>query len=161
MNNTQSKRKPYVREMKKDWWLKNAFYTGYMIREGTSIFVSIYAVVLMWGLLRLVQGQEAFNGWLESLQSPIAILFHVIALAACLFHAKTWFALAPKAMRIFRGEDLLPEKPIVIVQYVALAVVSPACPDHRGLRRLMMRRSDEPVFIGVRLVPVALYEEKS
>ncbi|MGL6048893.1 MAG: fumarate reductase subunit C, partial [Aeromonas salmonicida] len=77
MNNTNSKRKPYVREMKKDWWLKNAFYTGYMIREGTSIFVSIYAVVLMWGLLRLVQGQEAFNGWLESLQSPIAILFHV------------------------------------------------------------------------------------
>ena len=67
MNNTQSKRKPYVREMKKDWWLKNAFYTGYMIREGTSIFVSIYAVVLMWGLMRLVQGQEAFNGWLESL----------------------------------------------------------------------------------------------
>ena len=61
MNNTESKRKPYVREMKKDWWLKNAFYTGYMIREGTSIFVSIYAVVLMWGLLRLVQGQEAFN----------------------------------------------------------------------------------------------------
>lgn len=56
MNNTESKRKPYVREMKKDWWLKNAFYTGYMIREGTSIFVSIYAVVLMWGLLRLVQG---------------------------------------------------------------------------------------------------------
>ena len=102
MNNTESKRKPYVREMKKDWWLKNAFYTGYMIREGTSIFVSIYAVVLMWGLLRLVQGQEAFNGWLESLQSPVAILFHVIALAACLFHAKTWFALAPKAMRIFR-----------------------------------------------------------
>jgi len=44
MNNTNSKRKPYVREMKKDWWLKNAFYTGYMIREGTSIFVSIYAV---------------------------------------------------------------------------------------------------------------------
>ncbi|QSR42488.1 fumarate reductase subunit C [Aeromonas dhakensis] len=124
MNNTNSKRKPYVREMKKDWWLKNAFYTGYMIREGTSIFVSIYAVVLMWGLLRLVQGQEAFNGWLESLQSPIAILFHVITLAACLFHAKTWFALAPKAMRIFRGEDLVPEKPIVIAQYVALAVVS-------------------------------------
>jgi fumarate reductase subunit C len=98
MNNTDSKRKPYVREMKKDWWLKNAFYTGYMIREGTSIFVSIYAVVLMWGLMRLVQGQEAFNGWLESLQSPIAILFHVVA--------------------------LVPEKPIVIAQYVALAVVS-------------------------------------
>ena len=54
----------------------------------------------------------------------IATANNVVALAACLFHAKTWFALAPKAMRIFRGEDLVPEKPIVIAQYLALAVVS-------------------------------------
>ncbi|MGL5029997.1 MAG: fumarate reductase subunit C [Aeromonas sp.] len=124
MNNTNSKRKPYVREMKKDWWLKSSFYTSYMIREGTSLFVSIYAIVLMWGLMRLVQGPLAFSGWLDSMQSPIAILFSVITLAACLFHATTWFALAPKALRIFRGEELVPAKLIVAAQYVALAVVS-------------------------------------
>jgi fumarate reductase subunit C len=51
-------------------------------------------------------------------------LFHLLALAACLFHAKTWFSLAPKAIRIFKGEELLPAKPIIMAQYIGLAVVS-------------------------------------
>ena len=124
MDNSQSKRKPYVRPVEKGWWLKNGFFIQYMLREGTSLFVSIYAIILLIGLLRLSQGPEAWDGWLAAMEHPLAILFHLLVLAACLFHAKTWFALAPKAMRIFRGEDLVPEKPIVIAQYVALAVVS-------------------------------------
>ncbi len=124
MDMSQSKRKPYVRKVKKTWWLKNAFYTTYMLREGTSIFVGAYVVTLMWGLLRLSQGADAFAGWLESLQSPLAIIFHLLALASCLFHASTWFSLAPKAIRLFKGEELMPEKPIIMAQYIGLAVVS-------------------------------------
>ncbi len=124
MDLSQSKRKPYVRKVKKSWWLKNAFYTHYMLREGTSIFVGAYVVVLLWGLLRLSQGPDAFAAWLASLHSPLAILFHLIALAACLFHAKTWFSLAPKAIRVFKGDQLLPEKPIIMAQYIGLAAVS-------------------------------------
>lgn len=124
MDMSQSKRKPYVRKVKKTWWLKNAFYTTYMLREGTSIFVGAYVVTLMWGLLRLSQGADAFAGWLESLQSPLAIIFHLLALASCLFHSSTWFSLAPKAIRLFKGEELMPEKPIIMAQYIGLAVVS-------------------------------------
>ena len=49
MASTQSKRKPYVRPVEKGWWLKNNFYIHYMLREGTSVFVSIYAVILLVG----------------------------------------------------------------------------------------------------------------
>ena len=87
MDISQSKRKPYVRQVKKSWWLRNSFYTGYMLREGTCIFVGAYAVILLCGLLRLSQGPEAFAGWLTALHSPLAILFHLLALVACLFHA--------------------------------------------------------------------------
>lgn len=124
MDMSQSKRKPYVRKVKKTWWLKHAFYTNYMLREGTCLFVGAYVVTLMWGLLRLSQGPDAFSGWLASLHSPLAIVFHLIALAACLFHAFTWFSLAPKAIRLFKGEELMPEKPIIMAQYIGLAVVS-------------------------------------
>lgn len=124
MDNSQSKRKPYVRPMPKSWWLKDRFYLLYMLREGTSLLVSVYAVILLVGLLRLSQGEAAFNGWLAALGHPLAILLHLAVLAACLFHAKTWFALAPKAMRIFRGEELLPEKPIIMAQYIGLAATS-------------------------------------
>ncbi len=124
MDISQSKRKPYVRQVKKSWWLRNSFYTGYMLREGTCVFVGAYAVILLCGLFRLSQGPEAFAGWLAALHNPLAILFHLLALVACLFHAKTWFSLAPKAIRIFKGEELLPEKPIIMAQYIGLAVVS-------------------------------------
>jgi fumarate reductase subunit C len=124
MDMSQSKRKPYVRQLKKSWWLRNSFYTGYMLREGTCLFVGAYTVILLCGLLRLSQGADAFNGWLNALHSPLAILFHLVALAACLFHAKTWFSLAPKAIRVFKGEELIPAKPIIMAQYIGLAAVS-------------------------------------
>ena len=124
MASMQSKRKPYVRPVEKGWWLKNNFYIHYMLREGTSVFVSIYAVILLVGLLRLSQGASAFQGWLDALSHPLSVLFHLVVLAACLFHAKTWFELAPKAMRIMHGEEPIPDKPIVLAQYIALAAVS-------------------------------------
>ena len=79
---------------------------------------------LLVGLLRLSQGAIAFQGWLDALAHPLAILFHLVVLAACLFHAKTWFALAPKAMRVMYGEEPIPDRPIVLAQYIALGVVS-------------------------------------
>ncbi len=121
---TQSKRKPYVRPVEKGWWLKSRSLTLYMVREGTSLFVSAYAVILLVGLLRLSQGPVPFAGWLAALTHPLAIMFHLAVLAACLFHAKTWFELAPKAMRIMRGEELFPAKPIIMAQYLALGGVS-------------------------------------
>ncbi|MCD8548514.1 MAG: fumarate reductase subunit C [Aeromonadaceae bacterium] len=124
MDNSQSKRKPYVRPVKKSWWLKDRFYILYMLREGTSLLVAIYAVILMVGLLRLSQGEAAFNGWLAALSQPLSILLHLAVLAACAFHAKTWFALAPKAMRIFKGDELIPAKPIIMAQYIGLAGTS-------------------------------------
>ncbi len=124
MDTTQSKRKPYIRPVEKGWWLKNNFYIHYMLREGTSVFVSTYAVILLVGLLRLSQGPAPFQAWLAALTHPLSILFHLVVLAACLFHAKTWFELAPKAMRIMHGEEPIPDKPIVLAQYIALAAVS-------------------------------------
>jgi len=124
MDNTQSKRKPYVRPVDKTWWTKSRFFMLYMLREGTSLFVSTYAVILLVGLLRLSQGPVAFAGWQAALTHPLSILFHLIVLIACLFHAKTWFELAPKAMRLMRGEELFPAKPIIMAQYIALGAVS-------------------------------------
>ena len=124
MDNSQSKRKPYVRPVDRNWWTKSRFFLLYMLREGTSLFVSTYAVILLVGLLRLSQGPEAFAGWQAALTHPLSILFHLAILAACLFHAKTWFELAPKAMRLMKGEELFPAKPIILAQYAALGVVS-------------------------------------
>ncbi len=122
-----SKRKPYTRELPNDWWMKQLFYTKYMIREGSSVFITIYSLILAWGVFRLSQGEAAFNGWMEALQSPIAIILHLIALALALYHTVTWFSLAPKAVDLWIKGKRLDDKLIVSGHYAAFIVVTIFC----------------------------------
>jgi len=119
-----SKRKPYTRELPTDWWMKQLFYTKYMIREGSSVFITIYSLILAWGVLRLSQGEVAFNAWMTSLQSPVAIIVHLIALGLALYHTVTWFSLAPKAVDLWIKGKRLDDKVIVTGHYAAFAVAT-------------------------------------
>lgn len=119
-----SKRKPYERELPTDWWLKHAFYTKYMIREGSSVLITLYSLILAWGLFRLSQGPEAWQGWLDGLTHPLSILLHLAVLVLALYHTITWFSLAPKALDLWIKGKKLEDKPIVIGHYVALAVTT-------------------------------------
>ncbi|MCK5817756.1 MAG: fumarate reductase subunit C [Psychromonas sp.] len=122
-----SKRKPYIRDLPVDWWMKQLFYTKYMIREGSSVLVTIYALVLAWGLFRLSQGEVAFNAWLGSLQSPLAIIFHLCAFILALYHTITWFSLSPKLVDIQVGGKGLDERIIIAVEYIVFAIATVIC----------------------------------
>ena len=119
-----SKRKPYVKPMTRTWFLHNPFYIWYMLREGTSLFVGLYSLVLLWGLACLVKGEMAWNAWLSAMEHPAYLVFHAIALVACLYHAITWFSLAPKAMHLQQGDQKLPDTPIVIGHYVVFVIAT-------------------------------------
>ena len=92
-----SKRRPYVRSMD-GWWRKNPFFVEYMIHEGTAFFVAAYAGILLAGLLRLSQGEAAWNHWLEGLKNPWYITFHFLALAAITYHTYSWFKIMPRTI---------------------------------------------------------------
>ena len=58
-------RKPYVREVSRSWWwLNRRNYISYMMREVTCVFIGAYSTVLVFGLMRLSQGQVAYEGFL-------------------------------------------------------------------------------------------------
>ena len=80
------------------WWKKNPYYVEYMIHEGTALFVAAYAIILLVGLVRLGQGEAAWNGWLEALKSPLSLVCHAALLVAIAYHAFTWFKLFPLTM---------------------------------------------------------------
>lgn len=90
-------RKPYMRPMA-GWYKRDPFFVRYMWREVTAVAVLLYAVVLMFGVLRLSQGEAAFNGWLAALQSPLSLIFHLVLLVAMVYHVYTWFEVMPKTM---------------------------------------------------------------
>jgi fumarate reductase subunit C len=87
--------KPYVRPMR-GWWRKNPYYVRYMIREASSVFLAIYTVILLMGLLRLTQGEAAYEAWRAALTSFGSIVFHLLALLTVAYHAYTWWKVAPK-----------------------------------------------------------------
>ena len=93
--------KPYVRPMQ-GWWRKNPFFVRYMIREASCVFLAAYALILLVGLLRLTQGEVAYNGWREALTSPASIVLHWLALLTVGYHAYTWWMVSPKTAPDFR-----------------------------------------------------------
>ncbi|WP_300456591.1 fumarate reductase subunit C [Accumulibacter sp.] len=92
-----NKRRPYVRPMD-GWWRKNPFFVEYMVHEGTALFVAAYAAILLTGLVRLSQGEAAWNAWLSALKNPWYVGFHLLALAAIAYHTYTWFKIMPRTM---------------------------------------------------------------
>jgi fumarate reductase subunit C len=119
-------RRPYVREMPKSWWLGQRRYTFYMVRELTCVFIGAYVFVLLFGLFRLSQGPAAYGAFVDALQNPFAIVFHLLALAFALFHTVTWFGLTPKAMPLRLGEKTVPGMAIILAHYAVWLVISAA-----------------------------------
>jgi fumarate reductase subunit C len=119
-----STRQPYVRSMD-GWWRHNPFFIVYMIREGTAVLVVAYAVVLLFGVVRLAQGEAAYDGWLHALQSPWSLVFHLVLLASFIYHTWSWFSIMPKTMPVILigGKRLQP----AVITGVGLAVSAVAC----------------------------------
>ncbi|HEX6019446.1 MAG TPA: fumarate reductase subunit C [Burkholderiaceae bacterium] len=92
-------RRPYMRPMR-GWWRRDPFFVRYMIREATALAVLAYAIVLTVGVVRLAQGEAAFDGWLQALRSPASLLLHAVLLVSMVVHAHSWFEIMPKTMPI-------------------------------------------------------------
>jgi fumarate reductase subunit C len=97
-----------------------------MLREFSSVFVAIYAIWFLLLLRKISEGPEAYAAFLEGLRSPLAILYHFLALAFALLHTITWFHLTPQAMPVRRGEERVPASLIILPNYLAWLAVSVA-----------------------------------
>jgi fumarate reductase subunit C len=114
----------YVRPMT-GWWQRNPFYRRYMLREATCVAVGVYAFELLVGVIRLSQGKGPFEGWMEAMASPIALVCNLVVLALVTFHAWTWFEVMPKTMPfVFVGGRNLPGRTIVTAGGLAAVVAS-------------------------------------
>jgi fumarate reductase subunit C len=117
-------RRGYVRPMQ-GWWRRDPFFVRYMVREVTAVAVLVYAIVLMMGVLRLSQGEAAFNGWLAALRSPGSVLLHVVLLISMVVHAKSWFEIMPKTMPLmFVGGKRVEGSTITRTGYIATIVAT-------------------------------------
>ena len=117
-------RKPYVREEGWRWIFRHPRYLRYLAREFTCLFIGAWTLLLVWGLKQLAAGPAAWTAFLEALQSPLSIGFHVVAFAFAAYHSTTWFKLTPKALPLQIGEEFVPESVIAGAHFAAWAALS-------------------------------------
>ncbi len=118
-------RRPYIRPIPTaSWWLAQPRYIRYMAREVSCVLIGGYTAVVVTGLVRLSERAAAWTGFLDALQSPASVAFHLLALAFALYHTTTWFNVTPKAMPVQIGETQLPDIVIIGAHYIGWIFVS-------------------------------------
>ena len=125
-NYTEYQPKPYRRPMPMWWWVENRAYLSFVVRELTSVFVGFFAVLSIWQIRALGQGPEAYAMFTDRLRSPLLMVVDGVALLFVLYHAITWFNLAPTAMVVRFGEKRVPDAVIAGLNYLACVVLSAA-----------------------------------
>ena len=116
----------YRRRVSVWWWLQKPAYAIFVLRELSSVFVAFFALVSLWQLRALLQGPEAYGRTLARLRSPLFLTLNSVALLFVLFHAITWFNLAPKAMVVRLGGQRVPDWVIAGLNYLACLLASGA-----------------------------------
>jgi succinate dehydrogenase subunit C len=108
------------------WWLGKRSYVAFIVRELTSLFVAYAAVLLLLQLRALATGAEATLRFEEWLRAPWTRAWHGFVLLMLVYHAGTWFNLAPQALAVRVGGKRVPNAAILAAHYAAWAAFSAA-----------------------------------
>jgi len=106
------------------WWLHQWPHLRSILRALTSVFVALYALVLLFQIQALTRGPEAYATFVAWLKTPGSIVLHIIVFVAVIFHTITWLNLTPKAMVLHVGKKRVPAAVITLSNYIAWGVVS-------------------------------------
>jgi len=98
----------------------------FILREASSVFVAWIVVVTLLQIRALTRGPADYAELQNSLRSPLLLTLNAVSLAFVIFHAVTWFNLAPKAMVIRLRGKRLSSLAIAAPNYVAWVVISAA-----------------------------------
>lgn len=106
------------------WWMGRWSYLRFILREISSVFVAWFILVLLLMIHALSRGRASYAGFEAWLRNPVVVLLNAISLFFVIFHAVTWFNLAPAAMVVRLGGKRVPGALIAGSNYIAWVVVT-------------------------------------
>jgi fumarate reductase subunit C len=107
------------------WWMRRRSYLTFILRELSSLFVVWFVVFTLLQIHALRQGsEERYQQFVAFSKNPVVLIVNVIALFFVVFHAVTWFNLAPKAMVVRLRGQRVPSLWIAAPNYIAWALIS-------------------------------------
>ena len=126
INPTEYVPKSYHARVSTYWWLARWAYLKFILRELSSVFVAWIVVVTLLQIRALTRGPAEYAEFQHWLRSPLLLALNAVSLFFVLFHAVTWFNLAPKAIVVRLRGKRLPNLAVSAPNYVAWAVISAA-----------------------------------
>jgi len=106
------------------WWLHRRSYLTFVLRELSSIFVAWFVVYILLLVRAVSRGEASYQQFLAWSRSPLVLLLNLVGLLFVVFHAVTWFNLAPQAMVVRVLGRRVPGRWITASNYLAWALVS-------------------------------------
>jgi fumarate reductase subunit C len=106
------------------WWLARWAYLKFILREISSVFVAWIVLLTMLQIRALSRGPAEYAGFREWLANPLVIALNVFSFLFVVFHAITWFNLAPQAMVVRMRGKRLSGLAIAVPNYAAWVIVS-------------------------------------
>jgi fumarate reductase subunit C len=124
--------RPYPRQhVSRTWYLKRAPYRLFILREWSAVFVALYFALLVTLAGRAREGVSSLQEYVDvALATPLGIVFHLVTLAFALLHTVTWFQAVPKAIRVRRGDEIVPPQVLIgahTAAFVGISLVLLAC----------------------------------
>ncbi len=114
----------YRPRMSTYWWLQRGSYLAFILRELSSIFVAWFVVYLLMLLHAVSQGDASYQEFLSWSATTGILLLNIVSLLFIVFHAITWFNLAPQAIVVRLKGKRIPGALIAASNYGAWVVVS-------------------------------------
>jgi len=124
INPTEYVPKSFRRRVSTFWWIGTWAYLKFILREASSIFVAWIVVVMLLQIRALKHGPAAYAAFEKWLANPFILALNAISFFFLVFHAVTWFNLAPKAMAVRMRGKRLPAAAVAAPNYVAWVMVS-------------------------------------
>jgi fumarate reductase subunit C len=106
------------------WWLQRGAYLVFILRELSSVFIAWFVVYFLLLIHAVSQGSDSYKQFLTWASSPVVVLVNLVSLFFVVFHAVTWFRLAPQAMVVRLQGKRVPGTWIAGANYLAWALVS-------------------------------------
>jgi fumarate reductase subunit C len=106
------------------WWLGSVPYFLFIARELSSIFVAWFVLYLLMLVRALAHGEVVYQEFLVWSGGPFVLILNLVSFVFILFHAITWFNLAPKAMVVHVGSTRVPGFLIAASNYGAWVLAS-------------------------------------
>ncbi len=106
------------------WWLKRPSSRAFILREVSSIFVVWFVFFFLLLVAAVGRGEAGYQEFIDWAANPGIVLVNLVSLFFVVFHAVTWFNLAPQAMVVRMRGKRVPGKLIAASNYGLWVVTS-------------------------------------